>query len=394
VNLEAVPVRVERRLGPPPRWLTVTMPFVSVVLSLVLAAVVLAVSGNDPVAAYRGMVRAAFTNSGALSSTLASATPLLLTGLAAAFAFRMKAWNIGGEGQLYIGAICAAAVGFAVGSHGLAAALPAMLLAAVVGGALWAAVPGLLRAYLRTNEILTSLMLNYLAGLLLYYLIYDSSSYWRDLSTPAGRVFPQSKQLDPSAFWPTIFGGWLAVPSGFVVGVALAVALHVTIRHTRFGFQLRVISDSPAAGRYAGMQTKRIFVAVMLISGALAGLAGANEVGTSHLLNATGLQQAQFGYTGIVVAALVRYNPLGVIAGAFCLGAITNAGFELQGATFPPGLVGTIEGIMLFCVLGGEALIRYRVTIGRTGWTLPAQAEQPPEAIPVTAGDSPSGGAK
>jgi simple sugar transport system permease protein len=267
-----------------------------------------------------------------------------------------------------------------------------MVAAAGLAGLLWAALPGVLKAFTGTSELITSLMLNYLAGLLLYYLIYDSSSYWRDLSTPAGKVFPQSKQLDPSAFWPTVLGRWLAVPSGFLIGVALAVALHVTIRHTRFGFQLRVISDSPSTGRYAGMRTKRIFVAVMLISGALAGLAGANEVGTSHLLNATGLQQAQFGYTGIVIAALVRYNPLGVILGAFCLGAITNAGFELQGATFPPGLVGTIEGIMLFCVLGGEALIRYRVTGRRTGWSRPARME--PQAVPVAAGDSTSTGAQ
>jgi len=137
------------------------------------------------------------------------------------------------------------------------------------------------------------------------------------------------------------------------------------VRSSRFGFRLRVIADSPAVGRYAGMRTKRSLVTVMLISGGLAGLAGASQVGDfSHLIDPKGLQQASYGYTGIVVAALARYNPLGVIVAAIFLGALTNAGFKLQGPDFPLGLVGTLEGIILFCVLGGETLRRYRLRIG------------------------------
>ena len=384
-------IRAERRLDPPPWWLTASTPFVSSAIALLIGALLLAVSGIDPVVAYDSAAQAAFTSTGALAATLASATPVLLTGLAAAFAFRMKVWNIGGEGQLYIGAIFAAGAGFALGSHGLAIALPAMVLAGIVGGALWAAIPGLLRAYFGTNEVLTSLMLSYLAGLLLTYLIFDSSSYWRDTSSASGEVFPQSKPLDPAAYWPDIFEGWLPVPSGLVIGVILAVALYVTVRHTWFGFQLRVISDNADAGRYAGMRTKRMFVVVMMTSGALAGLAGASQVGSTHMLDASGIQQAQYGYMGIVVAALARYNPLGVVACAFFVGAITNAGFELQGDTFPPGLVGTIQGIILFCVLCGEALVRYRVTLGGPG-SRPDRADAKPEAVALHAADSTPGG--
>jgi general nucleoside transport system permease protein len=154
----------------------------------------------------------------------------------------------------------------------------------------------------------------------------------------------------------------LSIPLGLIVGVVIAALLWVMLRQTRFGFEMRVIGESPSAGRYAGMRTKHIFVAVMILSGALAGLGGASQIGDfSHVLDPRGLQQSAYGYTGIVVAALARYNPLAVVLGSILLGGLTNAGFSLQGAAFPQGLVGTMEGIILFCVLGGELLARYRV---------------------------------
>jgi general nucleoside transport system permease protein len=356
------PVTFERRLGRVSPWLHVAVPIVAGAVALVIVALVLVLSGNDPIDTYRQMVESAFTSKGAFSATLLASTPLLLTGLAAAFAFRMKAWNIGGEGQLYAGAIAAAGVGLSVGDQGLAVGLPAMVIAGIAGGALWAAIPGVLRAYLHTNEILTSLMLNYVAGLGMYYLIFDSRSHWRDLSSPAAKVFPQGRDIDASLFWPGFQGGDVILPLGFVFGVVLAVVLWAALRYTRAGFQLRVVSDSPSAGAYAGMRTKRVFVTVMLVSGALAGLAGASQVGDfSHDLDPQTLQGAAYGYIGIVAAALARYNPLGVIVTAVFLGGITNAGVRLQGDEFPLGLVGTIQGIILFSVLAGELLARYRI---------------------------------
>lgn len=373
MTLEGLPIRLERRLQKPSRWTNVLLPIGSVIVALLIVAIVLLISAHSPIAAYRSMFEAAFDGSSALSATLVSATPLLFTGLAAAVAFRMKAWNIGGEGQLYLGAVCASGVGLAVGSAGLGLALPAMLLAAIIGGAVWAAIPGLLRAYLNTNEILTSLMLNYVAAFLMDYLILDSTSYWRKLTGPTALVYPQGKQIPSGAFWPGFTGGGLVLPLGFLFGLVLAAGLFVMVRRTRFGFQLRVIADNPQAARYAGMPNKRMFVSVMLISGALAGLAGASQVGDfSHLLDPNGLQQAQYGYTGIVVAALARYNPLGVVISALFLGAITNAGFNLQSATFPQSLTGVIEGIILFCVLGGEFFTRYRLRWRRVTPSLPS----------------------
>jgi simple sugar transport system permease protein len=135
---------------------------------------------------------------------------------------------------------------------------------------------------------------------------------------------------------------------------------------TRFGFEVQVIGDSARAGRYAGMRTRRKIVAVMCLSGAIAGLGGASQDGDfRHQLDPRGLTQANYGYAGIVVAALARYNPFAVLLVAFLLGGLTNAGYTLQGADFPNGLVGVIQGLLLFCVLGGELFIRYRVRIER-----------------------------
>jgi general nucleoside transport system permease protein len=362
-------IRLERRLQQP-WWLSVVVPLGSLAVAFAIMGVVLAVSGHAVLETYRKIVEAGFTGNGSLSATLISATPILFTGLAAAVAFRMELFNIGAEGQLYLGAVGAAWIALQLDDHGAGSTplfVVSMCLAAGVLGGLWALIPGVLKAFASTNEIITSLMLNYVAGLLLTYLIYDSSSYWRDVSTLQARAFPQGKPMPPAAEWPS-FGSNVVVPLGFAIGIAVAVALWVLYSRTRFGFEVKVIADSPRAARYAGMRTRRKILAVMALSGAVAGLGGASQVAEfSHTLDGSpqGLQAAAFGYTGIVVAALARYNPLAVCLVAVLIGGLLNAGFTLQGADFPSGLVGVMQGIILFCALGGELLIRYRVRVRR-----------------------------
>lgn len=354
-------VRLERRLDSP-HWLKAAVPLASLILAALIAAAVLATTGHDPWTTYQQMFRAAVTADGGLTSTFVYATPLLLTGLCAAVAFRMRAWNIGGEGQLYMGAVGASAAGLALASWPQPLLIVAMMLAGIVAGGLWAAIPGLLRAYLHANEILVSLMLNYVAGLFMYYLIYDSTSYWRDLSSPSAKVFPTGKTLAPAASWPAFHVGSFALPLGFIVGTAVALLIGVLVRYTRYGFEMRVIGDSPSAARYAGIDTRRKIVSVMALSGAIAGLGGASQIGDfGHTLDPRGLQQASYGYTGIVVGALALYNPLAVVMVSLFIGALDNAGAALQGPSFPAGLVGTLQGIILFCVLGGEVITRYRL---------------------------------
>jgi ABC-type uncharacterized transport system permease subunit len=358
-------IRIERSLVTP-RWQRVALPIVSLVMASIIAGIVLAVSGHDPLDTYRQIYEASFTSAGAVTATFVYATPLLFTGLAVALAFRMRVWNIGGEGQLYMGAVGASGVGLLLGGWPQPLLILAMMVGGAVAGLLWAMIPGLLRAYLRTNEILVSLMLNYIAGLFMYYLIYDSTSFWRDTTSPSALVFPQGKYLLPAADWPGIVLGSFTLPFGFIAGVVLAVGLLALIRWTRFGFEMRVMGDSSTAAKYAGMRTRRTIVTVMALSGALAGMGGASQIGDfGHVLDPRGLQQAGYGYTGIVVAALAMYNPLAVVIVSILIGALTNAGFALQGPTFPIGLVGTMEGIILFSVLGGEFLGRYRIRLGR-----------------------------
>ena len=358
-------ISIERSLVTP-RWQRVALPVASLAIAAILAGIVLAASGHDPLATYQQIYEASFTSTGALTATFIYATPLLFTGLCVALAFRMRVWNIGGEGQLYMGAVGAAGVGLALGGWPQPLLIAMMMVGGAVAGMLWAMIPGLLRAYLHTNEILTSLMLNYVAGLLMYYLIYDSASFWRDTTSASALVFPQGKFLLPAADWPGIVIGSFTLPFGFAAGIVLAVLLLALIRFTRFGFEMRVMGDSPAAATYAGMSTRRKIVTVMALSGGLAGLGGASQIGDfGHVLDPRGLQQAGYGYTGIVVAALALYNPLAVVIVSILIGALTNAGFALQGPLFPIGLVGTMEGIILFSVLGGEFLGRYRIRFGR-----------------------------
>src|SRR4051812_38060521 len=332
-------------------------------------AVVLLITGHNPGHTYRRLLIAAFDGKAAWNDTITLATPLLFTGLAAAVAFRMNLFNIGAEGQLYIGALTGSGAAFWLGPHqAKVLTIVLMCICGAAGAALWALIPGVLKAFARTNEIITSLMLNYVAGLLLTYLIFDSASPWRDISTIQTRSFPQSIALTPSQFWPAASPGKIVVPFGFLLGVGIAVALYVLFRLTRFGFEMNVIGDSARAGRYAGMRTRRKILAVMGISGGIAGLGGASQVGDfSHVLDASpqGLQGANYGYTGIVVAALGRYNPFAVVLVGVLVGGLQNAGYFLQGADFPSGLVGVMQGIILFCTLGGELLIRYRVRFGR-----------------------------
>lgn len=374
-------MRLERRLDQP-RRLLVAVPVGSLAAAFVLMALVLLATGHNPLATYRRMLDSAFVAEGGLTSTFVFCTPLVFTGLAAAAAFRMQLYNIGGEGQFYLGAIAAVGVALYLGDLGVGSTPLHVVVMAVAGaaaGAAWAAIPAVLRAFAKTNEIITSLMLNYVAGLVLTYLIIDSKSYWRDLESFEGQTFPLGKAIPEGATWPSARAGVLGevlLPLGFGAALALAALMWFVYQRTRFGFELQVIGDSQRTARFAGMRLRRKILAVLCISGALAGLGGASFEGDfAHQIDPTGLQSSFFGYTGIVVAALARYNPLAVVPVAFLLGGLQNAGFTLQGADFPSGLVGVMQGLILFAALGGEVLVRFRLRVGRA----PARAAVPGE---------------
>jgi len=359
-------IRIERRLTQP-KWLVIAVPAGSIAAAFLLMTIVLFATGHAPLHTFDRLIRAGFLSKQALNDSLVSATPLIFTGLCAAVAFRMQLFNIGGEGQLLVGAIFGAAAGIALGNHTGWLSVPGMIVAGAAGGAALALIPAILRAYFSTNEIITSLMLNYVAALVINYLIFDSESYWRDTSSPTAKVFPQGKPLPDAASWPVTHVASLVIPFGLLLGIVIATFVWLLYTRTRFGFEVQVIGDSPRAASYAGMRTRRKILAVMALSGAIAGIGGASQDGDiRHTLDPRGLTAANYGYSGIVIAALARYNPFAVCIVAFLLGGLQNAGFTLQGADFPSGLVGVMQGLILFCALGGELLIRYRLRFVRT----------------------------
>lgn len=374
-------IRLERRTHSS-IWVRLSIPLLALLASFAVVTVVLVLSGVGAFSTYTAMIQASLTTAAGLSQTFVVATPIILTGLCATMAFRMAVYNIGGEGQLYMGAMAATGVALALRGQSALVSILAMILAAAVAGALWALIPALFRAYLHVNEILVSLMLNYVAGYFITYLIFDSRSYWRDLSSAAGRIYPIGKTIPAASQWPAAQVGGVGLPLGLILGLLLALACAACLRRTTLGLKMRIVAGSLTAARHSGINVRWLIIVVMLLSGALAGVAGAAQVGSSSFaLDPTGLQQVQFGYAGIIAAALGAFEPLAVFVTGLLLGAITSAGATLTGPSFPVGLVGTIEWIVLFSVISAAFLVNFRVRV-RPGGTLPSPA-QPNPTVPA-----------
>ena len=357
------PVRlsVERRLTAP-LWLGPATTIGAVLLALVVSAVIIALVGGDPVRSYLHIVRSAFGSVGVLSDTLVKATPLILTGLACALAFRMRLWNIGAEGQFLLGAWGASAIVLApilpAGTPGIVV-IPAMMVAGCVAGALWGIVPGVLRARLGVNEIITTLMLNYVALLWVQYWVFgpwSEGGFQQTAQLPREAWLPRLTDL--AVVVPTL--GGLTIHLGFVFGLVAASVLWVVLRRGRWGYEIRLMGDSPRAARYAGIDIARHVVLVFAISGALAGLAGMSEVsGVVHRLQDR--ISPGYGFTAIIIAYLAKFNPLGVVVAAILFGALILAGREIQ----PSGVPSMIQGIVLFALITSEVLVRYRIRVIR-----------------------------
>jgi simple sugar transport system permease protein len=345
------PVVLERR-AEPSRWTIVAVRIGAVVVALLVGSVVFASTDLSAVEGYRTMWDGAFGSGNALAETLVAATPLLFTGLAVAIAGRMLLWNIGAEGQFYLGAVFASWFALRFPDWPRPLLLTSMVIAGALGGALWAFGPGLLRAKLAVNEIITTLMLNYVAILFVDYLVHGD---WRD---PESLGFPLSRPFSPSATLPSFFGTRLHV--GLVLALLAAVALWLVLRGTKWGYEIRLIGESQGAARYAGMPVVRNIVVVMLVSGALAGIAGMTEVsGIVHRIQPT--ISPGYGYTGIIVATLGGFSPFGVVLAAFLFGALQVGGYTLQTVGVTRSVVGVLQGAILFIALGAEVLARYRL---------------------------------
>ncbi len=342
--------------GLSPWWLTLLVPTVAVFAALVVGGLFLFVTGENPLDVYAHMVKAAFGTSRGISETLISGTPLILTGVAAAVAFKTLVWNIGAEGQFLMGAIFSAGVAIWLGTGAPAVvALPLVILAGGLGGALWAAASAVPRVYLGTNEIITTLMLNFIALSGMNYLIFGSKSPWRD---PEVSTFPQGRPIPESARLPEFFN---RLDYGLIIAIALAVTAWYLINKTRWGFEVRIVGDSSDTARYAGIDVNRKILSVFLASGAFAGFAGGLYVaGPVGSLDPRSLDLG-LGFTGIIVAALARLNSVAVIPVAVLLGALNNAGPSLQSIGVPTATVTMLQGAILIFAVGGEFFIANRI---------------------------------
>jgi simple sugar transport system permease protein len=322
-----------------------------------MGGVVFLLAGADPVAAYAVMARGAFGSLQDVSEVVVKAIPLMLCGLAVAVAAKIQVWNVGGEGQLVLGGIGAAGVALFLHPYlPSAAVLPLMLAAGFLAGGLWALLAGVLRAKLDVNEILTTLMLNYVAIFWLEHLYFGP---WRD---PMGMGFPGTAMFPENAWFPRLPG--TRIHPGIALALVAAVLWQVALSRTRWGFEIRVIGESPKAARYAGMRIGRTILWVMFLSGGLAGLAGMAEVSGIHYRLQQGLAVG-YGYTGIIVAWLSRLHPVGIILTGFLIAGLLVGGDQLQTVMHLPSAVGLVlEGTLLFFVLGSDVFSRYRVHWG------------------------------
>lgn len=326
-------------------------------LALVSGAAAFALLGADWVQAYAAMAAGALGSAQGRMDVLIKAAPLIFTGLAVALCCRLKAWNIGAEGQFVFGAVGVALAGLRLFPGGGAWLLPACLAGGAALGALWAAIPALLKTRCGVNEILSTLLLNYVAVIFMEHLYFGP---WRD---PAGFGFPGTAEL-PEAAWLPLWPG-TRLHLGLALALACAVLLWLALERTRFGFQCRVLGQNPEAARYAGFNVDRLTLTAFLFSGALAGLAGACEVlGVQHRLQ-EGLASG-VGFHGVIVAFLARLHPLGVPAAALFLAAILVGGDQLQTALGLPGaVVRILEAALLFGVLAGDWLAARRLVVTR-----------------------------
>ena len=331
-------------------------------LALILGGVILAVVGGNPFQTYLHMAQAAFGDIGVLSDTLTKATPILLCGLACSLAFRVKLWNIGAEGQFFLGAWAASAVVLAPMLPGTAPRVLMLLVMAIagfLGGALWGFVPGLLKAKLNVNEVLTTLMMNYIAISWNNFFIF---AVWSEQGFQMSPKFPVSAWLPRLADYAQqvpLFAG-LTTHLGLLMGLVAAGILWWVLYRSKWGFEIQLTGDNPKAARYAGINIARNTILVMMLSGGLAGLAGMSEIsGVVHRLQ--GAISPGYGFTGIIIAWLAKLNPLAVVPVSILFGALILAGREIQ----PSGVPKMIQGIVLVCLIASDFLVRNRVVIVR-----------------------------
>jgi simple sugar transport system permease protein len=348
-------LRLEARNAPSSaaKWLA---PPAAAAAMVACGFVLFALLGKDPLAALHAFFVAPVATRYGVGELLQKASPLALIATGLAIGYRANVWNIGAEGQLAVGAIAAGGVALALDAGSSRVVLPLMIVAGALGGMLWAAIPAWLRTRFHANEILTSLMLVYIATLLLSYLVHGP---WRD---PEGFNFPQSRMFAASALLPVIVDG-TRLNAGAIVTLAVVALAWLFVARTLVGFEMRVAGLAPAAAQYAGVSPARVVWIGMLCGGACAGVAGVNEIAgpIGQLLPSV---SPGYGFAAIIVAFVGRLHPLGIVAASLLMSLLYLGGEAAQvELALPSSVTGLFQGALLLFLLAADVLIHYRVRV-------------------------------
>jgi simple sugar transport system permease protein len=337
------------------------LPLIATLAALAIGAVMLALLGASPIKAYGAMIQGAFGTRNALADTLVKATPLLLVGLGICIAFRGGVINIGGEGQLVVGAVSATLIGLTFPGGPAWLIIPLALLAGFLAGAVWGGVPGLLKAYFNVNEILSTIMMNQIAVQGMNFLLRDVMI--DPVQLEAASRIPQTARLAQAFDLPRLVPTRLHLGAGLAVLVAILV--FIFLWRTSIGYRIRAVGLNPHASRYAGIRVQRYIVLSLLLSGALAGLAGAIQVyGVHHRMftdgSATGFTGSA-GFNGIVAALFGQLHPIGTIPASFLFGALLVGANAMQRAVqVPSALITALNGLVVVFVVSTEIWRRRR----------------------------------
>ncbi len=334
--------------GGSPWWITI----ISILLALLLCGIFIAANGMNPIPVYKKMITGAFGTPFGITETLVKSIPLLLCGLGVSIAYRISIWNIGAEGQFAAGAIGATAVTIYFPDLPAYFSIPLMILFSIIAGGFWGLLTAIPRTYFQVNELITSLMLNYVALLALDYVVFGP---WRD---PKGFNFPGTPMFTDAQSLPVL--GDTRLHFGLIFALAAVVFYALTIRYTKWGYELRIIGANPEAARNAGIRINRHILFVMVISGGLAGLAGMSEVaGVTHRLM-YGISPG-YGYTAIIVAWLAKLNPIGLIVASVLFGGLIVGGYSVQTIGLPSSISNMLQGAILFALIAGSMFSKLRL---------------------------------
>ena len=353
-------LRIEKRPYPSLRT-RILWPVLFVLLALAIGAILIASAGVSPLTGYYELFYGALGDARAISETLWRFTPLLLTGTSVGLAFKCKFWNIGAEGQMLAGATIATFFGVSFVGTSSWLLIPLVIVSGFLAGALWAAIPALLKAKFGVDDVVTTLLGNWV---ILYFVAYLVEGPWRDPTS----LWPESGAICESAVFPRLVPGY-RVHIGFLIALLFSVLFFVILRRTVWGSEVKAVGANPEAARFMGIKVARVLLTAAILSGGIAGIAGVNELCGTHFhmkglgfFGGTGELSWGYGYAGVIIAMLGGLSAIGIPVAAFFMAIIIQGSRAMYRATgVPSPFYYAMQGIILVCLLGGIFFTHYRV---------------------------------